>query len=135
MLKKSLVAASTVAALFASGYALADAPFHRTPDETGSVYHGTEYRKVGDRWQRVDNWNDFASSGPKFERPYQIGDVSADGQYVYTGDSQGTWQLRPHRYEFRGGRLTHADDFTHSAAAANTNLSSQEGLRLNRAVD
>ena len=135
MLKKSLVAASTVAALFASGYALADAPFHRTPDETGSVYHGTEYRKVGDRWQRVDTWNDIASPGSKFERPFRIGDVSSDGQYEYTGDPQGTWQLRPHRYDFRGGKLTHADDFTHSAAAANTSLSREESLNWNKAVD
>ena len=135
MLKKSLVAASTVAALFASGYALADAPFHRTPDETGSVYHGTEYRKVGDRWQRVDTWNDIANPGPKFERPYQIGDVSPDGQYVYRGDAEGTWELRPHASYFRGGKLTHADDFTHRAAAANTNLSPEESLILNRAVD
>ena len=135
MLKKSLVAASTVSALLISGYALADAPFHRTPDETGSVYHGTEYQKVGDRWQRVDTWNNFASPGSTFERPYQRGDVSPDGQYVYLGDAEGTWQLRPHGYDFRGGKLTHADDFTHSAAAANANLSPEDSLNRNRAVD
>jgi hypothetical protein len=135
MLKKSLIAASTAATLLVSGYALADAPFHRTTDETGSVYHGTEYRKVGDRWQRVDTWNDFASQGAAFERAYRTGDVSPDGLYVYVGDAEGTWQVRPHGYDFQGGKLTHADDFTHSAAAANANLSREEGLKLNKVLD
>ena len=135
MFKKCLVNAVLIGAFFATGSALAEKPSHITSDETGSVYHGTEYRKVGERWQRVDTWNNFTSPGTSFERAYRLGDVSADGQYVYVGDAEGTWQLRPHRYDFRGGRLTHADPFTHTAAAANANLSPEDTRNMSAPID
>lgn len=35
-----------------------------------------------------------------------------DPNWVYAGEEAG-WELRPHAFELRGGRILHADDFAH----------------------
>jgi hypothetical protein len=39
----------------------------------------------------------------------QVGDISADGQYVFLGEASG-WQIRPMQFRIENGRLAHVDD-------------------------
>lgn len=74
--------------------AFAEAPFHVSNDEAGTIYHVVPSRP-GDAAQGTD----IQAHDPNWE--YKGGETS--------------WELRQHAYEFRGARLVHADSFDHAS--------------------
>jgi len=107
--------------------AMAEAPFHLANNEIGFVEHGPEYRRVNGQWQRVDAWNGLDSRVPE-RRPYQQGDISADGNYMFVGGEQG-WSLRPHAYEWENGGPIHADTLRHDKPKPSLNMTEEEKRR------
>ncbi len=47
--------------------------------------------------------------------PAKIGDLSADGNYVFKGDAVG-WELAPHQKAMKNGKLVHVDKLSHNTA-------------------
>jgi hypothetical protein len=47
--------------------------------------------------------------------PAKIGDLSADGNYVFKGDGIG-WELAPHKKALKNGKLVHVDKLSHDTA-------------------
>ena len=83
---------ATLAAAALPLTAFADAPFHASNDEAGTVYHVLPSRADTPRSRPTPddpNWEDKG------------------------GDSG--WELRQHAYEFRGGKVIHADGFDHES--------------------
>lgn len=134
MLNKPVLAFAAAVALIGVGVAHAEAPFHRSNDEAGWVMHGPEYRKVGGVWKRIDVWNGFDNPSPVFQGTYRLGEPSADGLYEFVGGDEG-WRLRPHRIEFRAGRVVHSDDLGHGAPRANQGLKAEELMKRDWPTD
>lgn len=44
--------------------------------------------------------------------PPKIGDLSADGNYVFKGEAAG-WELAPHQKALKNGKLVHVDKLSH----------------------
>lgn len=76
--------------------ASASSTFHASSDETGSTMHvvpGTLTKTERETLDRIELAN-------------------ADPNWVYRGEEAG-WELRPHSYEIRRGRLAHTDRIPH----------------------
>lgn len=99
MFKKIIPLTVALSLSLLAGTASADQTFHPSKDETGTIMHavpGLKSRAQVDA-ERI--------SGTKTN-------VSADG-WRYVGGDTG-WELVPHSYAFRGGRLVHTDNIDHN---------------------
>lgn len=96
-IRRSATAVAVATACSIPAIALADPFWETTNDEAGS-------RIVVPRAGSVP-----ATAPAAPVRPYDLGDVSPDRQYVFLGE-EGGWQLRPMAYALRQGRLVHIDD-------------------------
>jgi len=96
-IRRSATAVAVATACSIPAIALADPFWEATNDEAGS-------RIVVPRAGSV-----AATRPASTVRPYGLGDISHDLQYVFLGE-EGGWQLRPMQYAFQGGRLVHVDD-------------------------
>jgi hypothetical protein len=104
--------------------AMSTEPTHVSNNERSFVEHGTEYRNVEGKWQRVDTWNRLDTPAPD-RRPYRRGDISSDGNYVYVGGDR-LWILRSHAYRFENGRLVHADTLRHDTPRPSLQMTEAE---------
>ncbi len=95
--RKALIALGTMMTLGAPLSAVADGTWIRSNDEDGWQYVPAPFGSVK------------ASPALPAVKPLQIGDLSTDREWVYTGGESG-WQIRPMEYRFEGGRLVHVDD-------------------------
>ncbi len=70
---------------------------------------------------------------PVAAKALKPGDVSADREYVFTGD-EGGWQSRQMEYRHEGGRLVHVDDpVGHMHRSADTRpLTAEQRVALER---
>lgn len=93
---RALIAAmlSTIALV-----AHASSTFHPSNDEAGTENHVSP--GTLSKTQRAE------SEGAEAAR--------LDPNWAYAGEASG-WELRPHSYELRGGRVVHTDDFPHDTA-------------------
>lgn len=112
--RKTLIALCTTMTLGTPLAALADVIWITTNDEPGT--------------RIVITKDDPATAriAPVATKPLRFGDISADREYVYTGE-EGGWQLRPMEYRFQGRRLVHVDDpVGHMTRAPDTTPSTPE---------
>lgn len=102
---KAPVLAIAIAVLAAAANpANATATFHEANNEAGGTVHvvpGTITRLEREALERAEL-------------------ASADPNWAYRGEEAG-WELVPHSYEFRGGRLEHSDRIPHDAAPSVAN--------------
>lgn len=87
----AIAAIGTVAAA-----ANASAVFHPSNDEAGTAVHVVPGTITKAEREALDH----AQA------------LSAGSEWVYRGEEAG-WELKPHSYEFRGGRLVHSDRIPH----------------------
>ena len=95
--RKALIALGTLMILGAPLSAVADGTWIRSNDEAG--------------WQYVPAPYGSAKASPALPavKPLQIGDLSTDREWVYTG-GESDWAPRQMTYVYQGGRLVHLDD-------------------------
>jgi len=67
----------------------------------------------------------IASAAPASLTP-QVGELSADRQYIYQGGEEG-WVTRPHEYGLRNGAPVHTDDRSMTTAAPKFRTPPQQG--------
>ncbi len=95
-MKLHYLIAIVVASIGAALPAAASSTFHATNDEPGSLNHvvpGTLTRAQRHELNRIES---------------QV----EDPLWAFTSE-EGGWELRPHTYDFRDGRLRHTDAFAH----------------------
>lgn len=97
---RNSILSAAFAAMFVPMAAVADSTFHVDRSEAGTTNHvapGTLTRA-----QVITANADQARFDPDWE---------------FLGGEAG-WELRPHAYEFRAGKLVHADSFDHASRRA-----------------
>ena len=86
-----------------AGFATAAGPAHPDNSESGTVYHGPEYKRVDGKLARADTWN--ASTLAPNSAPLP----SPDANWEFVGGDSG-WQLRQPHYDLRGNRIDRNDE-------------------------
>lgn len=119
MVKKSLLIAMGVATFIGSGMVTAAGPVHPANNESGSVYHGTEYAKVDGKLARVDKWNMQEETGNA---------PRANDSWDYIGGEPG-WQLRQPRFNFVNGRLVRTDTLPRDTPRAKVTADAENSYR------
>lgn len=103
MFKKTIPLAVAVVLSLSAGAAVADQTFHPSKDE-GTVMHvvpGTKSRAQ------------IEADRNEADRNAAARNVATPDEWRYVGGETG-WELIPHAYSFRNGKLVHADKFDHS---------------------
>lgn len=95
---KAPISILAIAALAVASAANASTTFHPSNDEAGTTVHVVAGTLTKSEREALD----------RAEAP------AADSNWVYRGEEAG-WDLAPHSYEFRGGRLEHTDRIPHDA--------------------
>ena len=95
-MKTTILALAITAISTTVGTAIASTTFHPSSDEPGTtvqVVPGTITKAERESLDRAEA-------------------ATAQGDWVYRGGEAG-WELSPHSYDFRGGRLEHSDRIPH----------------------
>ena len=95
-----------------SGATFAEPIFHSIPSDQGTVLHGAEFAVQNGKRVRLDNLNFNAAATSPGKAP-RVGEISADGNFRYSGGEQG-FVLIQHSYALAQGKLLHTDSFDHS---------------------
>ena len=93
---KTTILALAIAAATTAGTAIASTTFHPSSDEPGTTVH-------------VVPGTITKAERESLDRPEA---ASAQSEWVYRGGEAG-WELSPHSYDLRGGRLEHTDRIPH----------------------
>lgn len=99
MFKKTIPLTVAISLSLLAGEAAADQTFHPSKDETGTIMH------------IVPGLKSRAQVSAEQTAPAKK-EVFTDG-WRYVGGDTG-WELVPHAYAFRGGKLLHIDNIDHS---------------------
>lgn len=102
MTRKMYLIAISVLGFAHVGFAAAAGSSHPDNSESGTVYHGPEYKRADGKFARVDTWN-ASTSVSNSAAP------SPDPNWEFVGGDSG-WQLRQPHYSLRGDRIDDNDD-------------------------
>lgn len=118
MFKKTIPLTVALSLSLWAGTASADQTFHQSKDEAGVIIHyvpGTKSR-----------------AQVEMERIEALGNPTTADGWRYVGGDTG-WELVPHSYAFRGGKLVHSDNIDHNTPKP-TLASIVEGRKQHQAL-
>lgn len=93
---KATILVLAIAAVFASVSAGASQTFHRSSDDSGVVVHAVPGQLTRAERAALD----------------RVEEAAGDPGWIYRGGEAG-WEPRSHAYEWKAGRIIHADPYRH----------------------